>query len=140
MSSTSSVSLLLGFFTFSHNFILAQMYGLYKGLSTNNFQITPPLVLMDNIKLEGIPTKIKKYILFLHCTSSFEGISHKNVKDATTSSFISCFLLIYIKFYISRYHFSQIFRILFYIIWKNIFITNFPYWLNAPTNFSLLHV
>ena len=126
MSSTSSVSLLLGFFTFSHNFILAQMYGLYKGLSTNNFQITPP--------------KIKKYILFLHCTSSFEGISHKNVKDATTSSFISCFLLIYIKFYISRYHFSQIFRILFYIIWKNIFITNFPYWLNAPTNFSLLHV
>ena len=113
MSLTSSVSLLLGFFTFLYNFILAQMYGLYKGPSTNNFQITPPLFLMDNIKLEGIPTKIKKYILFLHCISSFEGISLKNVKDATTSSFISCFLLSFTSADTIFHKFSEFYSTLF---------------------------
>ena len=63
---------------------------------------------MENIKLEGKPTKIKKYILFLHWILSFKGTYYQNVKDTTTSFFIYCFLSIYIKFYFSRYHFLQI--------------------------------
>ena len=39
-----------------------------------------PLFLTDNIKMDGIPTKIKyKYIPFLHCISSFEGTPCKNL-------------------------------------------------------------
>ena len=63
---------------------------------------------MENIKLEGKPTKIKKYILFLRWILSFKGTYYQNVKDTTTSFFIYCFLSIYIKFYFSRYHFLQI--------------------------------
>ena len=64
---------------------------------------------MENIKLEGKPTKTKKYILFLHWTLNFKGTYYQNVKDTTTGFFISCFLSIYIKFYFSRCHFLQIF-------------------------------
>ena len=55
-----------------------------------------PLFLTDNIKLDGIPTKIKqKYIPFLSCISNFEGESYKNVKDKATSSFISCCFMLH---------------------------------------------
>ena len=36
------------------------------------------------------------------------------------------FLLFYISFYITRHHFSQIFRTSFNIIWKKIFCLKFP--------------
>ena len=58
-----------------------------------------PHFLTDNIKLDGVPTKLnEKYSLFLHCISSFESsASYKNVKyvkDTATSSFITCCLFI----------------------------------------------
>ena len=63
-----------------------------------------PLFLMDNIKLDGIPSKIKrKYTLVLNCISSFKGTSYKKF----------VFVLL---FYISRYHFLQLFKTSFNII------------------------
>ena len=35
--------------------------------------------------------------------------------------------MFYISFYISRYHFGKLFRNLFNIVWKKIFITDFPF-------------
>ena len=114
----------------------------FKGSSTNNFYVTvnrfcllgiPPLLppfppphpthththslfLTYNIKLDGIPSKIKWKIqacFIMH--SSFEGTFKKNLQNitATSSSY-------YISFYISRYHFLQLFRTWFKIIYKKI--------------------
>ena len=41
------------------------------------------------------------------------------------SSFIS--LCATLSVYISRHHFSQLFRTLLEIIWKKIFVTNYPF-------------
>ena len=115
----------------------------FKGSSTNNFYVTvnrfcllgippllppptpppphththtPSLFLTYNIKLDGIPSKIKWKIqacFIMH--SSFEGTFKKNLQNiaATSSSY-------YISFYISRYHFLQLFRTWFKIIYKKI--------------------
>ena len=46
----------------------------------------------DNIKLDGILTKVKwNYIPILYCISSFKGASYK--RSTATCSFISCFTL-----------------------------------------------
>ena len=37
------------------------------------------------------------------------------------------FLVVFISFYISRYHFSQIFKTSLNIIWKKVSVTNFPF-------------
>ena len=42
------------------------------------------------------------------------------------------FLVVFISFWI-RYHFSQIFRTSFNIIWKKIFVTNFPFLTDSLT-------
>ena len=48
---------------------------------------------MDNIKLDGVPSKLhEKYIPVLHCVTSFDGTSYKKLHDTVTSPFISCFL------------------------------------------------
>ena len=57
------------------------------------------------------------------CVGSSEGKSHKYLWDWATRSFISCF----ISFYISRYHFSQVFRTSFHIIGKNDFRHEFSF-------------
>ena len=44
---------------------------------------------------------------FLHFISSFEGNSYENSQDADTNSII---FVLFISFYVKRYHFSQIFR------------------------------
>ena len=84
----------------------------------------PPLFLMTNIKLDGIPKKIKWNIPVLHCISSFKG-TYKKLQDIATSSFY--FLLFYINFYISRFHFLQLFRTWFKIIKKKKFRHEFPF-------------
>ena len=51
-----------------------------------------PLFLMDNIKLEEIPSKIKQIIILftaLYRISNFAGTSYKKLHDAATSPFIS---------------------------------------------------
>ena len=64
------------------------------------------------------PKSNEKYMPFLHWISSFEGNSCKNLKDTATTDL--SFLIVFIRrsFYISRYHFSKIFRTSFNIIWK----------------------
>ena len=47
------------------------------------------------------------------------------IKYCKIQSLDPSFLVVFISFYISRYHFSQVFRTSFNIIWKKIFVTNF---------------
>ena len=50
-----------------------------------------PPVLMDNIKLEEIPSKMKRTIILLtalYCISYFAGTSYKKPHDTATSPFI----------------------------------------------------
>ena len=42
-------------------------------------------------------------------------------------------LVVFISFCINRYHFSKIFRTSFNIIWKKIFVTNFPFLTDSLT-------
>ena len=64
------------------------------------------------------PKSNEKYMPLLHFTSSFEGNSCINLKDTATTDLL--FLVVFIRrgFYISRCHFSKIFRTSFNIIWK----------------------
>ena len=68
-----------------------------------------PLFLTDNIKMNGIPSKIdwKIHPLFI--------------------SIFYNFLLFCVSFYISRHNFSQIIRTSSIIIWQKNFVTNFPF-------------
>ena len=68
--------------------------------------------------IKYLPKSNEKYMPFLHWISSFEGNSCKNLKDTATTDLL--FLVVFIRrsFYISRYHFSKIFRTSFNIIWK----------------------
>ena len=104
-----------------------------------------PLSLADNIKMNGIPTKIEwkiqpffilyfKVILINICK-----ISHQ----------IFYFLFFYISFYISRHHFSQNIRTSFNIIWKKDFrdkssffngFTHHPILLNGQNPLSVTKV
>ena len=78
-----------------------------------------PLFLMDNIKMDRILTKIF-YIVF-------QVLKVLLIKICKIQSLDLLFLVVFISFYISRYHFSQVFRTSFNIIWKKIFVTNFPF-------------
>ena len=64
---------------------------------------------MDNIKM-GMNTNQS----FLHCVSSFEGTSYKNLSHTVTKFLF----LVFISFCISRYYFSQVFRTSFNIMLK----------------------
>ena len=57
---------------------------------------------------------------FLHCISSFQGTFYENY-----------FILFYISFCITRYHFSQLLRTLFNITWKKIFVMIFPFLMDS---------
>ena len=76
-------------------------------------QKSPPNPLTDNIEIDRIPAKIKwKYMSLLHRILM--------IKICMISNQIFYFLLfIFISFYISRYHFWQIFRTSFNIWQKN---------------------
>ena len=70
--------------------------------------------------MDRIPTKIKwKLYALLHCISSFEGVitSYKNLEITP----LDLIFVVFISFYISRYHFLPIFRTSFNIIWKKNF-------------------
>ena len=82
--------------------------------------IPPPsyLLLTENIKMDGIPTKLnEKYTPFgfLHCIQLLKVTSYKNCRIQPLNLL---FLLFCISFYICRYHFSPIFRNSFNIVWK----------------------
>ena len=77
---------------------------------------THPLILMDNIKMDRI---IKIFYIL------FQVLKVLLIKICKIQSLDLLFLVVFISFYISRYHFSQVFRTSFNIIWKKIFVTNF---------------
>ena len=62
------------------------------------------------------------YMPVLHCISSLTGASYEKF------FFV---LLFSMSFYISRYHFLQLFLTLFNIVWKKIFLNGFTQ--NPPT-------
>ena len=72
---------------------------------------THPLFLTDNIKMNRLLTKIF-YILF-------QGLKVLLIKICKMQSLDPLFLVGFISFYISRYHFSQVFRTSFNIIWNS---------------------
>ena len=78
---------------------------------------------MDNIKLNGIPTKIKKrnYTLVLYsvCLKVFL------VKNYKIQLGVMLFLLVDISFYISQYHFLQLLRTSYNIYLKKDFCHRF---------------
>ena len=67
-----------------------------------------PLFLMDNIKMDRILTKIF-YIVF-------QVLKVLLIKICKIQSLDLLFLVVFISFYISRYHFSKVFRSSFQII------------------------
>ena len=87
-------------------------------LITKNRPSGPPARLKDNIEMDRIATKIKwKYMSLLHCILM--------IKICMISHQIFYFLLfIFVSFYISRYHFSQIFKNSFNI-WQKFFFNGF---------------
>ena len=58
--------------------------------------------------MEYQPNLNEKYTTLLHYISSFEGIYF--LLGIYSTSYFIYFLLFYINFYISRYHFVQLFR------------------------------
>ena len=82
-----------------------------------------PLFLMDNIKMDRILAKIF-YIVF-------QILKVLLMKIFKIQSVDLLFLIAFISFYISRYHFSQVFRTSFNIIWKKDFHPKFPLSMNS---------
>ena len=80
------------------------------------------LILTDNIKMDRIPTKIKRKIHALF-TLSFK--FWKYFFFCKTQPLGLLFLVIFIYFYINRYNFSQIFKTSFSDIWKKDFCDKF---------------
>ena len=89
-------------------------------------------ILIGNIKLDRIPTKIKRKI---HAQKKntcsfytvFQVLEVLLIKICKIQPLDLLFLVIFISFYINRYHFSQIFKTSFSIIWKKDFCQNFPF-------------
>ena len=85
----------------------------------------------DNIKMDSIPNKMKlKHALFVLFT--FQVLKALLIKICKIEPPDLLIIVVFISFYISRYHFSQIFRTSFNI-WKNIFVTNFSFLMNSLT-------
>ena len=78
-----------------------------------------PLFLTDNIKTDRILSKIF-YIVF-------QVLKVLLIKICKIQSLDLLFLVVFISFYISRYHFSQVFRTSFNIIWKKDFRHKFSF-------------
>ena len=85
-------------------------------LGTVNKQLLSHIT--DNIKMDRIPTKIKRKI---HPFFTFQGLKVLLIKICKIQPPGLLFLFVFISFYISRYPFSQIFRTLFNNIWKKYF-------------------
>ena len=85
-------------------------------------------------RIEYQPKSNEKYTGFLHCISSFEDNSCINICKMSHQIFY--FLLFYTSLYISRHHFSQIFRTslnILAIIWEKKFCHKFSFF-NRFTN------
>ena len=87
----------------------------------------PALFLTDNIKMAEYQTKSnKKYMLFLHYII-FQVLKVLLIKIFKVQPPDLLFIIVFITFYISRYHFSQSFRTSFNIIRKKDFRHKFSF-------------
>ena len=84
-----------------------------------------PLFLIDNIKMDRIPTTIKWKIHAF--TLYFNFLKVIIIKLCKIQPPDLLFLVVFISFYISMYHFSQFFRTSFIKILKKDFRPNFPF-------------
>ena len=78
-----------------------------------------PLFLMNNIKIDRILTNIFDIV--------FQVLKVLLIKICEMQSLDLLVLVVFIGFYISRYHFSQVFRTSFQIIWKKKFRHKFSF-------------
>ena len=86
------------------------------------------LFFIDNIKLDGVPTKIKwKIHTFLYFKFKVHLIKIYKIQPP------DLLFIVVLHYFFSRYHFSQIFRTSFNIIWKNNFRQEFSF-SNGLTN------
>ena len=92
---------------------------------------SPSLLLTDNIKMDRILTKFTTL-----CFKFWKYIPL--IKICKTQSLDLLFLTVFISFYISRHHFSQVFRTSFNIIWKKDFRLKFSFF-NRLTQTPTLH-
>ena len=93
----------------------------------SNLPAPCPLFLMDNIKLDRIPTEIASYLFYI--VFQILKVILKKVFKVRPPDLL--FLFVFISFFISRYHFSQIFRTSFKNIWKKIFLSNIFFLFNG---------
>ena len=93
----------------------------------SNLPPPAPLFLMDNIKLDRIPTEIASYLFYI--VFQILKVILKKVFKVRPPDLL--FLFVFISFFISRYHFSQIFRTSFKNIWKKIFLSNIFFLFNG---------
>ena len=86
-----------------------------------------PLLLTDKIKMDRIRTKIKWKIHTLFIL--FEGLKVLLLIICKMQPLNLLFLLdlFHVRFYISRYHFSLVFRALYSVIWKKYFRYKFSF-------------
>ena len=109
-------------------------------------KLPTPLFLTDNIEMDRIPTKIKWKIHIFILYFKFWRYALQIFVRWSHQIFYLLFLLL--SFYISRYHFSQIFRTLFNIIFKKILsrifffngFTQIPHPLNDQNPLSVTKV
>ena len=86
-----------------------------------------PLFLTDNIKMDRIYTNQNEMKNICHFYIVLQVLKVFLIKICKTQPPDLLFLAVFISFYISRYHFSQIFRISFNIIWKKAFCHEFSF-------------
>ena len=81
-----------------------------------------PLALADDIKLDGIQTKLK-WKAHILLTLYFKFWRLLSLKSFRIQWLLLFFLLFYISFFISRYHFHNFWN----FTWKTIFVRNFSF-------------
>ena len=86
--------------------------------------------------IEYQPKSNKKYPLY----TVFQVLEVLLIKKFKIQPLDLLLLVIFISFYISRYHLPQIFKTSFSIIWKKIFVTNLPYLTDSPKPPSPTHL
>ena len=93
---------------------------------------------MDNVKLDGIATKIKWKIPA--CFTLYFKFWRYLLQKVTKYQFFYFLLFYIVSFYIIRYHFLRLFRTSFKIIWKRISVMNFPFLMDSYSNSPQPHI
>ena len=98
----------------------------WRILSVKETPLPPPSPpILNGQYLDGIPSRTK-WKIHVSSTFSFQDLTVLLIKKITSYSYLFlCFLLFYIRFHISKYHFLRLFRTSFNIIWKKRFSSKY---------------